>query len=111
MSVTINREVVHTGADNTVLPMNRWGPPNFSVNVKSGTWNIQGTTDQVNRGDTATWVTLAGASHPTGVVGTLAAAAAGFYSIDDVPLEAIKLTSVGAGTVRVIQSGLTDRSN
>ncbi len=109
MSSVINRDVSHSGATNTVVPMNRWGPPNYSFQLESGTWTVEGTIDQINRGDTPTWFTLSGVLQSTGTLTPIAAVAvAGIYSIDDAPVEAIRATSTGAGESRIMQIGLTD---
>lgn len=108
MSLPINREVVHTGATDTVVPVNRWSIPNFGLQVETGTWLIEGTLARVNRGETPVWETLFGIPQSTGTGVALSAVTADLYAIDDVPVEAIRLTSTGAATARLFQSGLTD---
>lgn len=106
MSSPINREVVHSGADNTVIPMNRWGNTSYSVVDKVGTWKVEGTLDRVNQGETAVWNTLAGTIQPAGTTGSLAAIAGqDLYVINQRGLEAIRVTSTGAGTIKVMQQG------
>lgn len=103
MSLPINREVIHTGATDTVVPLNRHGDPNYSLQVDSGTWLAEGTLDRVNRGETPTWDTLddSGGTAITAVTD-------GIIKVLSAPIEAIRLTSTGAGTIRIFQSGLAE---
>ncbi len=102
MSINVNREVTHTGATNTVIPLNRWGDPNYSLQIDSGTWLLEGTLDRVNRGETPTWDTLddSGGTAITAVTD-------GVIKVLSAPVEAVRLTSTGAGTARFFQSGLS----
>lgn len=105
MAINVNQEVVHTGADNTVIPLNRWADPNYSLQVISGTWLLEGTLARVNRAETPTWDTL------DDVDGTAITAVTDFITqVRGAPVEAVRLTSVGAGTARFYQSGLTGTS-
>lgn len=111
MSAYINREIIVSDTTPVIVPFNRWGDTEYSVNVKAGLWKVEGTLDQINRGDVPIWNTLSGISDPGGTTGPLSSIGSGFYTITDKPIEALRVTAeAGGGTIRVVQQGNTDQA-
>lgn len=106
MSSPLNTLVTHAGADNTVYPLNRWGPAQYAVQLLTGTWTVEGTLAQLNRGETAVWGAVSDAGGTP--ITTIAASGNQILNLAEGPFEAVRLTSVGAGTIRIMQQGFTD---
>lgn len=106
MSSPLNKEVIHAGATNTVIPLNRWGQTQYVVQLVAGTWSVEGTLARLNRGETAVW----GVVDDSGGVAITTIAASGnqILNIAEGPFEAVRLTSAGAGTIRIMQQGFSD---
>lgn len=102
MGVYVNRDFTIEVGQNLVIPLNRWGEDDYTVQVKTGgTLNVEGTLDRINRGETATYATL---SDKEGTA--LSALAVGIAVINETPLEAIRLTAAAATvTGRLMQQG------
>lgn len=103
MASPINRDFSLANLATLVIPLNRWGHGSYSVQINSGAALVEGTLDQINRGVSPNWDTL------NEVDGTaLTALADSVVALEQMPLEAIKITAAGTTTGRVMQSGHTD---
>lgn len=108
MAAYINRKqenAAATGAQTPIL-LNRWGKDDYTLKVSdTGTtaYTLQGTLDQINRGQTAEWFTLVDNQ------GTSLAAltAVGTYVVSETPLEAVRIShgAETASTFHVMQNG------
>lgn len=108
MAAYVNRKIDNSGGtDTTDVPLNRWGPTEYGIQIESGTWNFEGTLDRPNRGEIAVYDTI---SVIDGSGATVAAVGLtdGFYKVDFLPLEVIRATSTAAGNCRIMQQGATD---
>lgn len=87
--------------EDKVILLNRFANDDLTLQVETGgTVSLEGTLAQINRGDTPTWATV----NDNG--GTpITAQGPGLVSIEDTPLEAVRVTSTGASTGRVMQQG------
>jgi len=101
MSAYVNREVDET----TVIPVNRWSQPgNYSIQIKSGTWNVESTLDFVNRGESGTYNAFE-VTDSAGVSSDSSALTTGLYKAVNLPAEAIRFTESAAGVARIMQNG------
>ena len=92
-----------------VVPVNRWAPDDYSIQIDSGTWTVTATLDQINRGETPTYQNI-GVVDSTGTTVSGVGLTAGIYKLDFFPAEAFQLqnTNLGAGVARLMQGGATD---
>ena len=93
-----------------IIPLDRWGKADFTVQVESGTSVlVEGTAARVNRGETPVWDTLSGTTSVTSadvrVPLTALTPANGLANIVNQPIEAIRITATGTCVGRVIQTG------
>lgn len=107
MGAYLNREVDHAGADTTIVPVNRWGVDDYSIQITAGTWTFRSTLDRVNRGETPNWSDFS-VVDSTGATVPATGLAPGFYKVDFFPIEALEAVSAGAGRCRIMQQGATD---
>ncbi len=107
MAAYINRKIEHSGADTTDVPLNRWGPDDYSFQVVSGSWTLTATLDQVNRGETPTFTAI-GVIDSTGATVPATSLGAGIYKIDFFPAEVVRAVSGASGEARLMQQGATD---
>ena len=88
--------------DEVVFPMDRWGFPQYVVQVGTGSVAIEGTLNYVNRGETAVY----SAPQLIGSGDDATAVATGDMATVVGPLEAIKIIGGANGTtVTVMQTG------
>jgi hypothetical protein len=99
MAAYVNTPFSLAGAESVIIPVNRWGYPKYSIQVETGSALVEGTLSQLNRGDTAVWDTLDDSG------GTALTALTGLASVEEIPIEAIRITATGATSGRVMQSG------
>lgn len=87
---------------NIVIPVDRWGDPEFTVQVESGagTVLVESTLARINRGETPVWAT---AFDKAGVGITVQAI--GIVGLQSNPYEAIRITATGAAIGRLMQTG------
>ncbi len=89
-----------------VIPLNRWAYPDYTLQLTSstaGTMLVEGTLEYVNRGETPVFSTLKEADNTT-VLSAVADPA--ILKIQELPLEAIRLTATTATiTGRLMQTG------
>ena len=90
-----------------VIPVDRWGNPQYTVQLDTGTTIlVEGTLQRVNRGETPDWNTMFGntLASPDARV-ALTAVAPGLAMVALGPVEAIRITATDACVGRVMQTG------
>jgi len=103
MSNSINVDIDLADTETQVIQVNRYGTPEYAINIKTGSALVEGTLDQVNRaGVTPTWSTL---DDKSGTALTAAVPGSGVVPIQEVALEAIRITATGATTGKLMQQG------
>lgn len=102
MSNPINVSFDLALSEERIIPLNRWGDPDYGVAVKTGSATFEGTLDRVNRkGVTPVWFSLTDSGgSPLDSIGV----ADGIKSPVEKPLEAIRVTAVSASTGNVSQT-------
>lgn len=101
MAAYINRKQENAAASGAqiAIPLSRWGKDDYTLKVSAtGTtaYTLQGTLDQINRGETAEWFTLVD-NQGTSLSGLTAP---GAYVVSETPLEAVRINH-GASTASV----------
>ncbi len=107
MSTPLNVPFSLATTETIVIPTNRWGRPNYTLQVTAGSVLLQGTLTQLNRPDRVTGVA------PTPVWATLddvdgtaiTAATPGIVQVANVAVEAVRITATGATAGRFVQQG------
>jgi len=101
----INTQLVN--ADDVWIQMNRWGPPVYAATVTvtgTVTYQLEGTFNHLNRGETATPFTLDDAAG-TSISGETTTKC---FNLQEIPMEFMRVNqTAGGGTVdiHVVQQG------
>ncbi len=88
-----------------IIPVNRWSRPTYTLQLTSsgsGTALLEGTTQKINRGETAVWATLDDIENAA----ITALADPAIVKVKDYPLEAVRISAATATiTGTFMQSG------
>lgn len=96
----INTGFVIADSETKIIPLDRHGFPAYAVQLDAGAILVEGTIQQLNRGQPGIWHTL---NDLTGTA--MAAVATGITGIENNPIEAIRITATGAVVGRLMQTG------
>jgi len=104
MSSPINVVINQATATSVVIPVNRFGSPEYAIQISAGSALVEGTLTPVNRlnSETPVWSTL---DDKSGLALTAVVLASGVVPIENQALEAIRITSTGTTTGRLVQQG------
>lgn len=108
MSTPINVPFSLGNGENLVIPLNRWGPPSYSLQVVgAGTAALNGTLTQLNRLDRVTGVAPTPVWAPMkDAAGTaITAQAEGLVEVSMTPVEAVQIVATGVITGVFQQQG------
>ena len=95
----IKYDIDLANAETVICQMDRWGYPDYNINITAGSALVQGCLERINQGETPAWFTLDDSG------GAALAALTAQASINDTPIDSIRITATGATTGTLIQTG------